>query len=62
MTYRREFIAEIIEDKVARFVCEGLDEMTAAIQHIPAIARRRWRFIFKPRFSGLQIACSYTRR
>ena len=43
MTYRREFIAKIIEDKVARFVCEGLDEMTAAIQHIPAIARRRWR-------------------
>ena len=40
LAYRRGSIPEIIEDRVTGFVCEGLDEMTAAIQRIPEIDRR----------------------
>ena len=43
LAYRRGSIPEIIEDRATGFVCEGLDEMTAAIQHIPEIDRRRCR-------------------
>ena len=40
LAYRRGSIPEIIEDGVTGFVCEGLDEMTAAVQRIPEIDRR----------------------
>ena len=50
LAYRRGSIPEIIEDGVTGFVCEGLDEMTAAIQRIPEIDRRRCRLTFEQRF------------
>src|SRR5580765_2222092 len=44
LAYRRGSIPEIIEDRGTGFVCEGLDEMTEAIQRIPEIDRRRCRW------------------
>ena len=61
LAYRRGSIPEIIEDGVTGFVCEGLDEMTAAIQRIPEIDRRRCRRIFEQRFSVERMAQDYLR-
>jgi glycosyltransferase involved in cell wall biosynthesis len=41
VAYRRGFIPEIIEDCSMGFICEGLDDMTAAIQRIPELDRRQ---------------------
>ena len=61
LAYRRGSIPEIIEDRATGFVCEGLDEMTAAIQRIPEIDRRRCRLSFEQRFSVERMAQDYLR-
>jgi glycosyltransferase involved in cell wall biosynthesis len=61
LAYRRGSIPEIIEDRATGFVCEGLDEMTAAIQRIPEIDRRRCRWSFEQRFSVERMAQDYLR-
>ena len=61
LAYRRGSIPEIIEDGVTGFVCEGLDEMTAAIQRIPEIDRRRCRSTFEQRFTVERMAQDYVR-
>jgi glycosyltransferase involved in cell wall biosynthesis len=61
LAYRRGSIPEIIEDRATGFVCEGLDEMTAAIQRIPEIDRRRCRWTFEQRFSVERMAQDYLR-
>ena len=61
LAYRRGSIPEIIEDRGTGFVCEGLDEMTAAIQRIPEIDRRRCRLSFEQRFSVERMAQDYLR-
>ncbi len=61
LAYRRGSIPEIIEDRVTGFVCEGLDEMTAAIPRIPDIDRRRCRWAFEQRFSVERMAMDYVR-
>ena len=61
LAYRRGSIPEIIEDRGTGFVCEGLDEMTAAIQRIPEIDRRRCRWTFEQRFSVERMAQDYLR-
>jgi len=61
LAYRRGSIPEIIEDRATGFVCEGLDEMTAAIQRIPEIDRRRCRWSFDQRFSVERMAQDYLR-
>lgn len=61
LAYRRGSIPEIIEDGVTGFVCEGIDEMTAAIQRIPEIDRRRCRRTFEQRFSVERMAHDYLR-
>src|SRR5437868_1304289 len=61
LAYRRGSIPEIIEDKVTGFVCESLDEMTAAIQHISEIDRRQCRVTFEQRFSAERMAQDYLR-
>ena len=61
LAYRRGSIPEIIEDGVTGFVCEGIDEMTAAIQRIPEIERRRCRRTFEQRFSVERMAIDYIR-
>ena len=61
LAYRRGSIPEIIENSVTGFVCEGLDEMTAAVQHIGAIDRRRCRLAFERRFTVERMAQDYLR-
>ena len=61
LAYRRGSIPEIIEDGVTGFVCEGLDEMTAAIQRIPEIDRGRCRSTFEQRFTVERMAQDYVR-
>jgi glycosyltransferase involved in cell wall biosynthesis len=61
LAYRRGSIPEIIEDGTTGFVCEGLDEMTAAVQRIPEIDRRRCRWAFEQRFSVGRMAQDYLR-
>ena len=61
LAYRRGSIPEIIEDKETGFVCEGLEEMTAAVQRLPEIDRRRCRWSFEQRFSVERMAQDYLR-
>lgn len=61
LAYRRGSIPEIIDDRATGFVCEGLAEMTAAVQHIPEIDRRRCREVFEQRFSVERMAQDYLR-
>lgn len=59
LAYRRGSIPEIIEDGITGVVCEGLDCMTAAVQRIPEIDRRRCRQVFEQRFSVERMAHDY---
>jgi glycosyltransferase involved in cell wall biosynthesis len=59
LAYRRGSIPEIIEDGVTGFVCEGLDEMAAAIKRIPEIDRRRCGWTFEQRFTVERMAQDY---
>jgi glycosyltransferase involved in cell wall biosynthesis len=61
LAYRRGSIPEIIEDEVTGFVCEGLDDMTAAFQRIAEIDRRRCRWTFEQRFTVERMAQDYLR-
>ena len=61
VAYRRGSIPEIIEDGVTGFVCEGLDEMTAAIQRISEIDRGQCRLSFEERFTVERMARDHIR-
>ena len=61
LAYRRGSIPEIIEHKETGFVCENLEEMTAAIQRLPNIDRRRCRWTFEERFSVERMTQNYLR-
>jgi glycosyltransferase involved in cell wall biosynthesis len=61
LAYRRGSIPEVIEDNVTGFICEGLDEMTAAVQRLPEIDRQRCRLVFEERFSVARMAQDYLR-
>jgi glycosyltransferase involved in cell wall biosynthesis len=61
LAYRCGSIPELIEDGVTGFVCEGLDEMTAAVQRIPEIDRGRCRSTFEQRFTVERMAHDYVR-
>ena len=61
LAYRRGSIPEIIEDRTTGFVCEGLDDMTAAIKGIPDIDRRQCRRTFEQRFGVERMAQDYLR-
>jgi glycosyltransferase involved in cell wall biosynthesis len=59
IAYRRGSIPEIIDDGATGFVCDGLDDMTAALQHIPDIDRRHCRRSFEERFTVGRMAQDY---
>jgi glycosyltransferase involved in cell wall biosynthesis len=59
VAYRRGSIPEIIDDGATGFVCDGLDDMTAAMQHIPDIDRRQCRQSFEERFTVGRMAQDY---
>ncbi len=59
VAYRRGSIPEVIQNAVTGFVCEGLEEMTAATQHIAQIDRRQCRRAFEQRFTAERMARDY---
>ncbi|HEX9155754.1 MAG TPA: glycosyltransferase family 4 protein [Nitrospira sp.] len=61
LAYRRGSIPEIIEDQSTGFVCEGLNEMAAAVHRIQEIDRHRCRRVFEERFSAERMAFDYLR-
>ncbi len=61
LAYRRGSIPEIIEDQSTGFVCEGLNEMAAAVHRIPEIDRLRCRRAFEQRFSVERMTLDYLR-
>ena len=61
LAYRRGSIPEIIEHEETGFVCESLEDMTAAVQRLPDIDRRRCRWTFEQRFSVERMTQDYLR-
>ncbi len=61
LAYRRGSIPEIVTDGVTGFVCDGLDDMTAAVEKISGIDRRRCRQDFEKRFTAERMAQDYIR-
>jgi glycosyltransferase involved in cell wall biosynthesis len=57
--YRRGSIPEIIEDGVTGFICDNLDDMTAAIERLPLIQRRHCRESFEARFTVQRMVEDY---
>ncbi|MGQ0812545.1 MAG: glycosyltransferase family 4 protein [Nitrospiraceae bacterium] len=61
LAYHRGSIPEIIDDGVTGFVCEGLEEMVAAVERLPSLDRRRCRQAFDDRFCVERMAEHYVR-
>jgi glycosyltransferase involved in cell wall biosynthesis len=61
VAYRRGSIPEIIEDCATGFVCDGLDDMLAAMQRIPELDRRQCRRSFEQRFTVERMTQDYLR-
>lgn len=59
LAYRRGSIPEIIEDGATGFVCDDLNEMTAAVHRIQEIDRRDCRLSFDQKFSVERMAKDY---
>ncbi|MEX5216684.1 MAG: glycosyltransferase family 4 protein [Nitrospira sp.] len=59
LAYRRGSIPEVIEHGVTGLISENLDEMTAQVQDIPSIDRRRCREVFDERFTVEQMVRNY---
>ena len=61
VAYHRGSIPEIIEDGTTGFVCEDLNEMTAAVHRIQEIDRRNCRRNFDQKFTVERMAQDYLR-
>lgn len=61
IAYRRGSIPEIIKDGMTGFVCDTLQDMIAAVEHIPLINRARCRNSFEQRFTVERMVREYLR-
>jgi glycosyltransferase involved in cell wall biosynthesis len=59
LAYRRGSIPEVIEHGVTGLISDNLDEMTAQVQEIPSMDRRRCREVFDERFTVEQMVRNY---
>jgi len=59
LAYRRGSIPEIIDDGVTGFVCETIDELTAAVEKVGTLDRSRCRQVFDQRFTVERMATDY---
>jgi len=59
LAYRRGSVPEIIEDGVTGYVCEQPDELTAAVEQISLLDRRRCRQAFEARFTVERMVQDY---
>jgi glycosyltransferase involved in cell wall biosynthesis len=59
LAYRRGSIPEVVEHGVAGFVCDGINDMVAAVEQISSIERRRCRQVFDTRFTVERMVQDY---
>ncbi|HLZ33420.1 MAG TPA: glycosyltransferase family 4 protein, partial [Nitrospira sp.] len=59
LAYRRGSVPEIIDNGVTGLVCEGLDELTAAVAEVSNLDRRRCRLAFEARFTVERMVQDY---
>jgi glycosyltransferase involved in cell wall biosynthesis len=61
LAYRRGSVPEIIDDGVTGYVCEEPDELTAAVERVSLLDRRRCRQAFEARFTVERMVQDYLR-
>ena len=59
LAYRRGSAPEIIDDGVTGCLCENLDELTAAVEQVSTLDRRRCRQAFEARFTVERMVQDY---
>jgi glycosyltransferase involved in cell wall biosynthesis len=59
LAYRRGSVPEIIDDGVTGHICEQLDELTAAVEQVSILDRRRCRQAFEARFTVERMVQDY---
>jgi glycosyltransferase involved in cell wall biosynthesis len=59
LAYRRGSAPEIIDDGVTGCLCENLDELTAAVEQVSTLDRRRCRQTFEARFTVERMVQDY---
>ncbi|MDE3036005.1 MAG: glycosyltransferase, partial [Nitrospirota bacterium] len=59
LAYRRGSIPEIIEDGETGFICDTLEDLTAAVERVSLIDRRRCRQAFEMRFTVERMVQDY---
>jgi glycosyltransferase involved in cell wall biosynthesis len=59
ITYHHGSFPEIIDEGVTGFLCRDLDDMTAAVKHLPSLDRRECRSAFERRFTVERMAAHY---
>lgn len=59
LAYRRGSVPEIIDDGITGFICEHLDELTAAVEQISILDRRCCRLAFEARFTVERMVQDY---
>lgn len=55
----RGAVSEVVDDGITGFVCDGVEDMVAAVEKLPTIDRRRCRDAMEKRFSDTVIVDSY---
>ena len=59
LAYRRGSVPEIIDDGVTGYICERMDELTAAVKQVSLLDRRRCREAFEVRFTVERMVQDY---
>jgi glycosyltransferase involved in cell wall biosynthesis len=59
VAFRRGAVAEIIQDGVNGFVCNGVEEAASALARIGTINRKRCRQVFEDRFTATRMVKDY---
>ncbi len=59
LAYRRGSVPEIIDDGVTGYICERMDEFTAAVKQVSILDRRRCRQAFEARFTVERMVQKY---
>jgi glycosyltransferase involved in cell wall biosynthesis len=59
LAYRRGSIPEILDHGVTGFICDNLNDMVAAVAHLPLISRQKCREVFEARFTVEQMVKNY---
>ncbi|MCA1838289.1 MAG: glycosyltransferase family 4 protein [Actinobacteria bacterium] len=61
LAYRRGSIPEVIDHGLTGFICESVEEMASALEHVPQLSRARCREQFEKRFTVERMVQDYLR-